>query len=251
MLLKQVIFFLVVYIATSISAYKTLPGDIRVVKGKVNTAFNYQTSLPGKYLYLTSGIQNLTLQNGQCSTPLFTCIYSEVDSTQTDVKMSGHMTYGLKWVTFMGGPNQVPISIVFFTDDIWDDLASGSIQPQYSIPLIVRAKGLTSVTLTCSIFATNPKYNLYTGVNNVLYYSVKPVKDETKNHTQILNLEMRNIIMHKVITLTVKRKDDVDFYSCNVNGYWLTHTIDWTQSGVAEVKATLISLIAVLLYAGV
>ncbi|KAL5962387.1 hypothetical protein TSMEX_009881 [Taenia solium] len=229
MLVKPIIFFLVVHTLPSVSCYKTLPGDIRVVKGQQNAAFNYETSLPGKYMYLTSGIHNITLANGYCSTPFFTCTYSEVDGTQTNVKMSGYMSYGLKWVTFMGGPNQVPISIVFFTDNIWNDLAAGSIQPQYSIPLIVRAKGLASVTLTCSIFSTNPKYNLYTGVDNVLYYSVKPAQDETKNHEQILNLEMRNILLHKVITLTVKKKLDIDFYSCNVDDYWLTHTIDWSK----------------------
>ncbi|KAL5105008.1 hypothetical protein TcWFU_008522 [Taenia crassiceps] len=249
MLLKAVIFFLVVHTLPSILCYKTLPGDTRVVKGRQNEAFSYETSLPSEYVYLVSGIHNVTLANGDCSTPFFMCTYSQVNDTQTNVKMSGYMSYGLKWVTFMGGPNQVPVSIVFFTDDVWNDLAAGSIQPQYSVPLIVRAKGLRTVTLTCSIFATSPKFNLYTGVDNVLYYSVKPQQDETKKHNQILNLEIRNILMHKVVTLTVRKKLDIDFYSCNVDNYWLTHTIDWTQSGVVQVKATLVSLIVALVYA--
>ncbi|VDM17191.1 unnamed protein product [Hydatigera taeniaeformis] len=227
MVLMPLIFFLVVQLVPSASLYRPLQGDIRVVKGQQNAPFNYATSLPGKYLYLVSGIHNVTLENGHCSTPFFTCTYNEVDSTQTNVKMTGYMSYGLKWVTFMGASNQVPIAVVFFTDDVWNDLGAGSIQPQYSVPLIVRAHGLPSVTLTCSIFASNPKYNLYTGVDNVLYYSAKPAKDETKEHKQILNLEARNILMHKVITLTVKKKFDIDFYSCNVGDHWLTHTIDW------------------------
>lgn len=42
------------------------------------------------------------------------------------LEMKGYMSSGLKWVTFFGD-DLIPISIVFFTNYIWNDLASGTL----------------------------------------------------------------------------------------------------------------------------
>lgn len=54
----------------------------------------------------------------------YTNILSIVDDTTMTVHMKGYMSWGLKWVTFFG-TDLVPISVVFFVDDIWNDLAGG------------------------------------------------------------------------------------------------------------------------------
>ncbi|VUZ43052.1 unnamed protein product [Hymenolepis diminuta] len=216
--------------ATRVSGYYTLTGDTRMVKGKVDEAFNYKTTLPGNYAYFISGIHNISLEHGDCSSPFFTCKYNLVDDTTMTVHMEGYMSWGLKWVTFFGA-DLVPISVVFFVDDIWNDLAGGSIQPQYSVPLIVSAKGLHTVSITsCSIFSTTAKLTLSLDRNNVMYYSTetKNLTDKRAEFPQLLNVEIRNILLHKVATVTIEKKHDIDFYSCKTGNYYITHTIDWT-----------------------
>ncbi|KAL5962386.1 hypothetical protein TSMEX_009880 [Taenia solium] len=44
-----------------------------------------------------------------------------------------------------------------------------------------------------------------------------------------LTMEVRNILLHKVLTLTVKQKEAIDFYTCKVGDKYLTHTIDWNR----------------------
>uniref|UniRef100_A0A5K3ET43 Ig-like domain-containing protein n=1 Tax=Mesocestoides corti TaxID=53468 RepID=A0A5K3ET43_MESCO len=248
--LQLVLLILIIQVAVISAKYTTLPGDTRVVKGKKDDAFNYKTTLPGVYKNLTSGIHKVTFVNSNCSTPFFKCSYTQDSSDQMTVTMSGYMSYGLKWVTFKGDGDLVPISIVFFTDDVWNDMASGSIQPQYSVPLIVRAKNMHTVTLTCSIYATNPKASLYIGLQKQVYYQMRQLQgpiDNSAKFPQILNLEVRNIILHRVSTVTVKKNQDIDFYSCNTGDYWLTHTIDWTVSGATSIGFSFAVFIGILL----
>ncbi|VDL99427.1 unnamed protein product [Schistocephalus solidus] len=42
------------------------------------------------------------------------------------VTISGYMSYGLKWITFFSSQNLIPISVIFLTDEIWNDLATES-----------------------------------------------------------------------------------------------------------------------------
>ncbi|VUZ43055.1 unnamed protein product [Hymenolepis diminuta] len=220
-----------VYFANMTWGYKTLPGDTRVIMGAGNTQFSYKTTLPGNYTKLVTGLFTVHFKDGNCSTPFFVCAYVLDDETQMTVQMEGFMSWGLKWINFFGADDLIPITVLFFVDEIWNELAAGSIQPQYSVPLIIGGKDLASVSFSCVIFSTNPKYGLYLDNNKTLYYSNEktPVTDKTLEFPQILNLETRNIVLHKSTTTTVREKNPIDFYTCNVGNYWLTHTIDWSR----------------------
>ncbi|KAL5104812.1 hypothetical protein TcWFU_000475 [Taenia crassiceps] len=234
MTFSGVVSVLVAFTVTScVGAYTTLPGDTRVVKAKENETFDYKTTLPGSYTYLLAGSSRIPLKDGNCSSPLFQCNYIQYSADMMTVTLKGKMSSELKWTIFMGPEDLVPITVVFFVNNVWNDLTIGSIQPQYSLPLIVRAKNNHSVTITCSIFSTLPSVTLYTGKNMEKYYQLKLIGkpfDNVTHYTQILNLEVRNILLHKVLTLTVKQKEAIDFYTCKVGDKYLTHTIDWTST---------------------
>nr|CDS24706.1 expressed conserved protein [Echinococcus granulosus] len=249
---KSALILVAFTITSCVGIYTTLPGDKRVVKAKENENFDYKTTLPGTYTYLLADSSNITLKNGDCSSPLFQCTYVQSSSDMMTVTLKGKMSSELKWVIFMGPKNIVPITVVFFVNNTWNDLTIGSIQPQYSVPLIVQAKNSHTVTITCSIFSTTPLATLYTGLKMESYYQLRlfaPPIDNTSHHPQILNLEVRDILLHKVLTLTVRRKEAIDFYTCKVGRKYLTHTIDWTSTANCfKVYATV--LIACLLHIG-
>uniref|UniRef100_A0A0X3NRE1 Uncharacterized protein n=1 Tax=Schistocephalus solidus TaxID=70667 RepID=A0A0X3NRE1_SCHSO len=221
-------------ICTVRADYSLLPGDKRTVIGKVNEPFSTTTTLPGYYDRLVSGIHNISISNGNCSTNFFTCYIVNNSEIMSTVTISGYMSYGLKWITFFSSQNLIPISVIFLTDEIWNDLATGSIQPQYSLPLVIRAKGQVTLTLTCSILTnglTTPQRTLSTGRSNLVFYHQggKNSVNNVSSHAQIMNLEDRTILIHRVMTLTVKQNQPIDFYACNTKDYWLTHTIDWSK----------------------
>ncbi|VDK27769.1 unnamed protein product [Taenia asiatica] len=49
------------------------PNDGRVVYGKLGSAFEYKTVLPGDYNHVVSGMHNVEIVGEKCSTPLFDC----------------------------------------------------------------------------------------------------------------------------------------------------------------------------------
>ncbi|KAM3173739.1 hypothetical protein ACTXT7_011965 [Hymenolepis weldensis] len=178
-------------IVTETWGYKTLPGDTRIIVGAGNAQFSYKTTLPGNYTKLVTGLFTVHFKDGDCSTPFFLCAYVLDDETQMTVQMEGFMSWGLKWINFFGADDLIPITVLFFVDEIWNELAAGSIQPQYSVPLIIGGKDLASVSFSCVVFSTNPKYELYLDNNKTLYYSNEktPVTDKTLEFPQILNLD--------------------------------------------------------------
>ncbi|BHF74496.1 hypothetical protein SprV_0501758200 [Sparganum proliferum] len=230
------IYLTLVLVCTVGADYYLKPGDNRTVIGNVDAPFSTTTTLPGDYDKLVSGIHSITIKNGNCSTPFFKCSMVKNSDTMSTVSISGYMSYGLKWITFSSSQNLIPISLVFLTNGVWNDLATGSIQPQYSFPLVVRAKGKHTVTITCSILTnglTVPQRKLTIGRSNIVFYNQggwNPVNNISA-YPQIMNLEDRMVLFHRVMTLTVKQTEAIDFYACNTNKYWLTHTIDWTSAG--------------------
>ncbi|KAL7057511.1 hypothetical protein AAHC03_017180 [Spirometra sp. Aus1] len=234
----KAIYLTLVLVCTVGADYNLIPGDNRTVIGNLNDPFSTTTTLPGYYDKLVSGIHDITIKDGNCSTPFFKCSMVKNSDTMSTVSISGYMSYGLKWITFSSSQNLIPISIVFLTNGVWNDLATGSIQPQYSFPLVIRAKGQKTVTITCSILTnglTVPQRKLTIGRSNIVFYNqgvIKPVNN-ISDYPQIMNLEDRTILFHRVMTLTVKQTEAIDFYACNTNNYWLTHTIDWTSAGAA------------------
>ncbi len=100
-------------------------------------------------------------------------------------RISGFMSYGLERITFHTEKDVLaPITILFFCDHYWPEMSAsklsassspkesilvsnslyfifaGSMQGQYSGPLIVHAKGKQSVTLTCVEFNLLAKPNV-------------------------------------------------------------------------------------------
>ncbi|KAM7536412.1 hypothetical protein Aperf_G00000088767 [Anoplocephala perfoliata] len=226
MMLKVLTIIAILCLANSAWGYATISGDTRVIQGEEDDPFTYNTTLPGTYTKLEVGMFTVTISKGNCSTVFFNCTYKQDNDTQATVTMNGYMSRGLKWVYFTGANNLIPITIVFLNNYIWSDLQSDSIQPQYSLPLIVRAKGMHTVSITCAIFSTGPSLKLYINKGKAEYYSTS---DKVSNYPQILNFEKREILLHTVVTVTVKQNQPIDYYSCNSGKWWLTHTIDWSK----------------------
>ncbi|KAL7058313.1 hypothetical protein AAHC03_017179 [Spirometra sp. Aus1] len=211
--------------------YKPLVKETRIVKGRIGSKFSTKVSLPGVYTTIAYDSEEISVVNQNCSTDLFDCRIIPGTSGSSTATLNGIMTEKLTFITFSGGKSLVPITVFFFNNNTWSKTSTGAIQPQYCQPLIVNAKGKKTVTLTCSMFGSPLKYALYTSIDRRLYYEKKLLGTTNKvsDHPQILNLEIRSILFHTVATLTVKQKEDIDFYTCNSSDHWLTHTIDWSE----------------------
>nr|VZI28753.1 unnamed protein product [Spirometra erinaceieuropaei] len=145
--------------------YQLIPGDNRTVIGNLNDPFSTTTTLPGYYDKLVSGIHDITIKDGDCSTPFFKCSMVKNSDTMSTVSISGYMSYGLKWIIFSSSQNLIPISIVFLTNGVWNDLATGKL----GIP-------------------TQRKLTI--GRSNIVFYSQggkKPVNN-ISDYPQIMNL---------------------------------------------------------------
>ncbi|VUZ43053.1 unnamed protein product [Hymenolepis diminuta] len=253
-----VIGFLVSGIACT---YVTLPDDTRVIKGIENSTYVYKTTLPGNYeqlfLYLKQ-TEVVDLKDGICTSTMFECSYKLESEDLMYVTISGVISADLKWITFKG-PHLVPISVFFTLTNTTDiNLAMGTMQPQYSFPLIIRAKGKKSVTMTCAIFPKlleRVKYKLSTFLNNTVYYEVKQIttSNKIKDYSQILNVEIVSVVLHKVNRITVKQVNDIDFYSCEYSDKSITHVIDWTTAqpdSANTIRIQFTIFLACLLYLG-
>ncbi|BHF74505.1 hypothetical protein SprV_0501759100 [Sparganum proliferum] len=212
--------------------YTPFEDETRIVKGRIGSSFSTKVSLPGVFTTITYDSDKFSVVNQNCSSDLFNCSIIPGSSDSSTAIINGKMTEKLTFITFSGGNSLVPITVFFFNNNTWSDRKTGAVQPQYCQPLIVRAKGKRTVTLTCSMSGSPITYALYTSVNRRLYYQKKVLSTVNKvsEQPQIMNLEIRSILFHTVVTLTVKQNQSIDFYTCNNGDHWLTHTIDWTST---------------------
>uniref|UniRef100_A0A5K3F5V7 Ig-like domain-containing protein n=1 Tax=Mesocestoides corti TaxID=53468 RepID=A0A5K3F5V7_MESCO len=207
------------------------PNDWSIRKME-NEKFQLETHLPGTYSTITTNLGNASLADGSCSTESLTCSYVTESGGKTKVTLSGTMTPGLMWATFTASANDLePITVFFFNNKTWTNIDHNIIQPQFSLPLVISAKGKKFVTFSCvaSIY-TRASVKLYTGLNPKLYYSKNfqgVMLDEVKNHSQIVNFEDKSLLVFHKFTLTVRQDQPVDYYTCQIGKMSLTHQITW------------------------
>jgi len=217
------------------SEYQITRGETRVIKARTGDPFKTTINLPGVYDEVISGTHKAELRNGICSTVLFQCSYTKKGESLITVELSGTMLKELKWLTFHGtAKNLIPVTVFFFNGYVWNDMNGGIMQPQYSGTLIYPARGCKTVTLTFSTFSILPvsAQLVANTLKSVVYKTIfgAITTNNIKKYSQILNLEDRGIVLHNVITLTVKQNQTIDHYAVKVGSIWLTQTIDWTMN---------------------
>ncbi|CUT99359.1 hypothetical transcript [Echinococcus multilocularis] len=211
-----------------------LPNDGRVVYGKLGSKFNYRTILPGEYTRVDSGMHSIIVKGEDCSTPLFTCTLEKDMPYRSVAVLSGVMTYGLKRVTFLGN-HSIPIVILFYTDHYWPEIDDHTFQWQYSLPLVTSAKDTDIVTFSVFILhfspVSLPNFTLSYSASNDPVYKEKEY-DYLKDYPHILELQRNVFFMHTIIRVTVKKKEEVDYYCIGYNGQYHTHAIVWAKPDV-------------------
>uniref|UniRef100_A0A5K3F369 DUF5727 domain-containing protein n=1 Tax=Mesocestoides corti TaxID=53468 RepID=A0A5K3F369_MESCO len=219
-----------------------IPGDTRVVTGPLDSEFKIQTMLPGVYTKVVSGIHEVEITAGNCSTPLFTCTITEDMPYRTVATVTGILTYGLTRLTFFANNSRAPITVLFYPEHYWPVIDGRSIQSQFTLPLVINAKGKQVVTFSSVILHTSlfsePAFSVYFSADHLLVYENEGA-DNVKNFSQILNFQVKDMPFHKIIEITVKERWLVDYYTISYDNYHDTYTIDWT-SGDESLKPNLI-----------
>ncbi|VDD75104.1 unnamed protein product [Mesocestoides corti] len=278
-----------------------IPGDTRVVTGPLDSEFKIQTMLPGVYTKVVSGIHEVEITAGNCSTPLFTCTITEDMPYRTVATVTGILTYGLTRLTFFANNSRAPITVLFYPEHYWpvidgskspcimllflfvlvvamaagplnvktaspevfnkDDLFAflGSIQSQFTLPLVINAKGKQVVTFSSVILHTSlfsepaaenfdhqsvilhpnfailvfSQFSVYFSADHLLVYENEGA-DNVKNFSQILNFQVKDMPFHKIIEITVKERWLVDYYTISYDNYHDTYTIDWIKPNLIE-----------------
>ncbi|VDN24169.1 unnamed protein product [Dibothriocephalus latus] len=123
-------------------------------------------------------------------------IVSHIDWSQSSdwsiAMVEGIMSDQLDYITFFGSNSLVPITIFFFNNGTWCNSAA---------------------VHSAADFAGKRQPHGYLQLRYFWFPELK----------------IRTILLHTVATLTVKQNQPIDFYTCNVGDYWLTHTIDWSK----------------------
>ncbi|VDN11258.1 unnamed protein product [Dibothriocephalus latus] len=213
------------------AAYKLLADETRIVNGLIGSHFSTKVSLPGVYTKFTYGKNELTISDQDCSCPLFNCRIIQESSDMAIAIINGTMSKELDYITFSGDNSLVPITVFFLINNTWSHAGTGDLQPQEVQPLIVKAKGKTTVTLKCSMSGWPIYYYFYTSVKPTVYYErgFWGPTNKTSTQPQILSFDIDIAVTRIIGTVTVKQNQSIDFYTCKCNDKWLTHTIDWSK----------------------
>nr|CDS25274.1 hypothetical transcript [Hymenolepis microstoma] len=189
--------------------------------------YEYNTWLPG--IYDSLRVNNLSATQfveGNCSVSFFNCTYFVDGNGYTRIKLWGTMTPEIMWVTFNSSQNLMPVTLYFFNNQTWLNFDYKIFQPQFSLPFAVYAIGQEVATFSCVHTNYLPvEANIYFGVNMTPIYQGNST--DVLNHKQVLNFETESMIPFKKYTVTVRKVDDMDFYLCELAGYYLTHVILW------------------------
>ncbi|KAL5106090.1 hypothetical protein TcWFU_002244 [Taenia crassiceps] len=189
--------------------------------------FEFNTWLPGRYSTIVTNAGLAAFNESKCSTKHVNCSYSFDSKNYTRIKLWGTMSPDLMWATFKGDGNLVPVTVYFFNNKTWGNIDHKMLQPQFSLPLVITASGQEIVTFTC-VFTNyiGAEVNIYFGDKMRLVYN--STVNAISNYSQILNVEAKRMTIFERYTLTVKKVNEIDYYTCSVNGQYLTHAIIWS-----------------------